>query len=143
MTEMQDSNRKVTVFVKSVKKVITEKVGYDTVKVERRSAGPGWGDAPTTIFPIHKEKTVTKDEFVLPEDQQDTVKLIQETALSYGFKVEVVDVTKENFLRRQAQEHTKHITTFPTVVTDDGRRIEGAATKQQVEALLTNEHKHL
>jgi hypothetical protein len=126
-----------------VKRVITEKVGYDTIKVERRSAGPGGGDAPTTIFPIHKERTVSKDEFVLPEDQQDTLKMIRETALSYGFKVEVVDVTKENFLRRRVQEHTKHITAFPTVVTDDGRRIEGVATKQKVEALLTNEHKYL
>lgn len=142
MTEMQDSNRKVTVFVKSLKEVISEEVGYDTIKVEKRF-GLGGGDAPINTFPLHKERTVTKDEFVLPEDQQETVDLVQEIASSHGFEVEVVDVTKENAFRRGIQDHAKHIRSFPTVITDDGRRIEGDITKQQVEALLTKEHKYL
>lgn len=140
MKEMQDSSRKITMFVKSVKKVISEEVGYDTVKVERRF-GLGGGDAPINTFPLHKERTVTKDEFVLPEDQQDAVDMVEEIASSHGFEVEVVDVTKEDAFRRDIQEHAKHIHSFPTVITDDGRRIEGDITKEQVEALLTNEHK--
>ena len=131
MTDMQDSNRKVTVFVKGIKNVALEEFAFDR-------------NAPCLKFtwPRCTEVRRLKDEFVLPEDQQEIVVMIKEVALSHGFEVEVVDVAEENVLRRDIQEHAEHIHSFPTVVTADGRRIEGDITKQQVEALLTNEHKY-
>lgn len=133
MTGMLDSNRKVAVFVKSVKGVTSEKVGYYTARVRVQDRGVG----TVGVFRPYTEETVTKDEFILPEDQKEIVEMVWEIASNRGFEVEVVDVTKENILRREIQEHAKHITTLPTVITDDGRRIEGNITKQQIETLLT------
>jgi predicted DsbA family dithiol-disulfide isomerase len=129
---MQESNRKVTVFVKSIRTVALEEFRDDYLRPTAK-----------TVLPRSKEVRRLKNEFVLSEDQQEIVSVVKQFARSYGFEVEVVDVTRENFLRRDIQEHAKHIHKFPTIITDDGRRIEGNITKQQLEALLTHEHKYL
>jgi hypothetical protein len=135
MRKMQESNRKVTVFVRSTKNVSLEEFTFTGMGAMHRGV--------TVSVPRSKEVRRLKNEFDVPEDQQEIVSMVKETARNHGFEVEVVDVTEENVLRRDIQEHAKHIHSFPTVITDDGRRIEGDITRQQVEALLTSDHKYL
>ena len=132
---MQESNRKVTVFVKSNKNVRLEEFSVDRM-------GPTHRGTPVSVQRC-KEVRRLKNEFVLPEEQQKIVLMIKEVARNNGFEVEIIDVTRENVLRRDIQEYAKHIHSFPTVITSDGRRIEGNITKKLVETLLTNEHKYL
>jgi len=124
--------KKVTLYVKSVKTVI------GTEKIDRHyfQAGPPVKVSGYRLIPKHEVDTIAKYSFVLPENQNGTVKMVKEVAAKHGFKLEVVDVTKENILHRVLQEEIKRIKTFPTLITDSGEKIEGNITKEQVELLL-------
>jgi hypothetical protein len=136
MMEMGKPGRLVTVFVKSIKGVTVEQFLWDVLR-----PWGGWciRDVRSREIWVRRHK----DEFVLPEGQQEIVLMIKEVAKSNEFEVKVIDVTKENVVRRNIQEHVKHIHSYPTLMTSDGRRIEGSITRLQVEALLTSEQKHL
>jgi hypothetical protein len=97
--------------------------------------------APTRASAYYTEETVTRYDFVLPEDQQRMVEDVKEAASKYGFDLEVVDLTKENAFHRWIQEHSQKIKTLPALVTGSGEIIEGVKTKEQIEALLSKEGK--
>jgi hypothetical protein len=78
-----------------------------------------------------------KEEYVLPEDQKQTVRMVRSIASKYGLQVEVVDVVRENFLRREIQREREKIRIFPTLIASSGERIEGNITEGQVESLLS------
>jgi selenophosphate synthetase-related protein len=132
MMGMEKPGRLVTVFVKSTKGVTVEEFLWNGMV-------PYGRDAQSRKKWVRRHK----DEFVLPEGQQEIVLMVKEVARSNGFEVEVIDVTEENAVRRNIKEHAKHIHSFPTLITSDGRRIEGSITRRQVEALLTSERKYL
>ena len=126
------TNRKVTVYVKSVKTAIgTEKVGHTQF-----AGGPGIRGG-YRISPTYEIESITKYKFVLPEDQNEVVEIVEKIATRYGFDVEVVDVTKENILHRVLQEEVKKIKTFPMLVTDSGEKIEGNISKEQIKSVLS------
>ena len=52
-------------------------------------------------------------------------------------EVEVVDVTRENALRRILQKKRERIKNFPTLIASSGERIEGSFTERQVEELFS------
>lgn len=82
-------------------------------------------------------ETEPKHEFVLDEDQQKIVELVREIAVKHRLEVEVVDVTRENVLRRTIQEERERIKTFPTLVVDSGKKFEGEMTREQVESVFS------
>jgi NADP-dependent 3-hydroxy acid dehydrogenase YdfG len=111
---------KIRLYVKSVRTVT------GTVEVEH-----------ARLREVHAVETEPKHEFILSEDQQKIVEIVQNISRRHSFEVEVVDVTRENFLRRMIKEKQEKIKTFPTLITDSGRRIEGEMTEEQVESFLS------
>ena len=81
--------------------------------------------------------TEPKYDYVLSEDQQKVIEIVNENARRYDVKVEVVDVTKESVLRRVLQKEREKIRIFPTLITDSGHRIEGEMTEERVESFLS------
>jgi len=111
---------KVRLYVKSVRTVT------GTVEVEH-----------ARLREVHAVETEPKHEFILSEDQQKIVEIVQNISRRNSFEVEVVDVTRENFLRRMIKEKQEKIRTFPTLIMDSGRRIEGELTEEEVELFLS------
>ena len=111
---------KIRLYVKSVRTVT------GTVEVEH-----------ARLREVHAVETEPKHEFILSEDQQKIVEIVQNISRRHSFEVEVVDVTRENFLRRMIKEKQEKIRTFPTLTTDSGRRIEGELTEEEVELFLS------
>jgi glutaredoxin len=127
-------NKKVTLYVKSIKTII------GTEKIDRQyfSVGPPVKVSGFRMIPKQEVDSITKYGFVIPEDQNRVVEMVREFAPKHGFDVEIVDVTKENILRRVLQEEIKRIKTFPTLITDSGEKIEGNISKEQIRSLLSN-----
>lgn len=75
--------------------------------------------------------------YMLDEDQQKTIELVKEIARKYLLELEVVDMTRENVLRRVVQKEREKISVFPTLVAGSEQRIEGEITKEQVESFFS------
>ena len=114
------SHSGIRLYVKSVK-VVTGTMQVQHVRLRES-------------YPVETEP---KHEFVLDEDQQKIVELVREIAVKHRLEVEVVDVTRENVLRRTIQEELERIKTFPTLVVDSGKKFEGEMTKEQVESVFS------
>ena len=126
------TNRKVTLYVKSVKTAIgTEKIGH-----REFVGGPSAKCGGYRAIPTYKVNSITRYNFVLPEDQERVVEIVRKIAPGYGFDIEIVDVTKENIIHRVLRKEVRKIKTFPTLISDSGEKIEGNITKEQVEFLL-------
>lgn len=82
-------------------------------------------------------ETNPKYDYLLDEDQQRVVDLVERIARRNNLEVEVVDVTSENILRRVLQERRERIKTFPTLVVGSEQRVEGEITEEQVESLFS------
>lgn len=135
--------RQVTVYVKSVKTLVGKKGFERRVPLRKLGGGPNRteieGKVTNGTFVLKTYETVAEPEykFVLSEDQQKTVELIEEVASEYGVEVKVVDVTQESILRRAIQREFEKIKTFPALVTDSGKIHKGGMTREQLEALLS------
>ena len=134
---------KIGLYVKSVKTVT------GTVETEHEVFGPSTLDRPSRVkiegkassgtfrlrqFAIEKEP---KYEFILSEDQQKIVETVKDISRRYSLEVEVVDIARENVLRRIIKQKQEKIKIFPTLITDSGRRIEGKMTDEKVESFLS------
>lgn len=82
----------------------------------------------------HAVESEPKHDYVLAEDQQ---KMVEKIARRHNLEVEVVDVTRENVLRRVIQEEGEKIRNFPTLVAGSGQKVEDEITEEQVESLLS------
>jgi hypothetical protein len=82
-------------------------------------------------------RTGPTEDYVLPDDQKETAKMVRRVASKLNLEVEVVDVARENVLRREIQRARERIRVFPTLIVSSGERIEGAITEEQVESLLS------
>ena len=116
------SEPQIRLYVRSVKTVT------GTVQFERL----------TTRRPRLPPVTVTepKRDYVLPEYQMKTAEMVKSVASKFGLKVEVVDVARENILRRAMTREGKKIRTFPTLVAGL-QRVEGEITEVQVTSLFS------
>jgi pheromone shutdown protein TraB len=63
--------------------------------------------------------------------------MVKDIARTHCLEVEVVDVAKENVLRRVIQKEREKIRTFPALIAGDGQKIEGEMTEKQVESFLS------
>ena len=111
----------------------------EKVTVQNWSSAGGTGPSyriPSFGSPYHDTFTKTKKDFVLSDDQEKIVEMVKEIASNLGLEVEVVDVAKENALHKAIKREPK-ITTYPTLMTDSGEKIEGELTKEQVEPFLS------
>ncbi len=114
---------KVRLYVKSDKAVT------GTVEIQRMY----------TRRPLYPSTTETRSrpECVLSEEQEAAIELVKNIASRYDLEIEIVDLGKENALRRLTQEARQKIRIFPTLMTDSGQRIEGNVTEEKVEFLLS------
>jgi glutaredoxin len=117
------SYSRVRLYVKSVKTIT------GTAEVMHRRWGARGGGYDEEIRPEY--------DYVLAENQQKIVEIVKQIARRYRLEVEVVDVSKENVLRRALQKEREKIRTFPTLVAGSGQKIEGNITEKQVESLLS------
>jgi hypothetical protein len=137
----------VTVYVKSVKTIV------GTKEFERRTPVSKLGDSPdrieldgkraggTFVVKAYVTEKEPAYEFVLSEEQQLIVDLIEKTASGLRLEVKVIDVGRENVLRRAIQKEFEKIRLFPTLVSDSGMMLEGISTKEQIESFLRRVHK--
>jgi ribosomal protein L12E/L44/L45/RPP1/RPP2 len=141
-------NRKITVYVKSVKTERIEKIRVAS-RGSRAMAAAAPGGYPAAGVQVSKdyrhaylgeeEKEVVIDEYTLPPDQKKLVDLVKNVAKQYEYAVEIVDMAKENIVEKLIEE-IKGLDTIPTVKTSLGGRLEGSQiTKENVELLLLNE----
>jgi hypothetical protein len=118
----------VRLYVKGVKRVTrAKKSGVVTFALPR----VGQGEVSPVTF---DGDTEAKYEFVLPEEQQKIVEIVQKVASEYGLKLDVIDVARENVLHR-AIEKTR---SFPALVLDSRERIEGRMTREQIRSILSS-----
>ena len=72
-------------------------------------------------YPI-RVKIEGKGDYVFPEDQQKATETVKRIACKYDLVVEVVDLTRENALRRILQKKRERIKNFPTLIASSGQR---------------------
>jgi hypothetical protein len=63
--------------------------------------------------------------------------MVKTIASKYGLEVEVIDVTRENFLGILIRRRRGKIDIFPTLIAGSGQKAEGEITEKQVESLLS------
>lgn len=127
----EEKPRELTLYVQS-KKVVT-----NFFRPAVAGGGvPEGGVAVDMQAPPHFDSDAsraTDEAFFLSDDQARCVALAEELALKRGYNVKVVDVAKVGRFERMVTERLKGVSTFPVLVGDDDRRLEG------VEA-FTEEH---
>jgi hypothetical protein len=126
----------VTLYVKSIKTAVANEsisapaLVWDSTS---RSMQPG---ANPRVTQTRNFEQIVKYDFTLPEDQERTVQAVDKVASELGVDVKIIDVTKENAVRRAVQEEIRRIKTFPTFVTSSGEKIAGSLTEQNIRRLL-------
>jgi len=141
-------NRKITVFVKSVKTKRIKKIGKASSgsRAMAAAAPSGYPIAGAQVSKDYRhvylgeeEKEVVIDEYSLPPDQKELVDLVKNVAKQHSYTVEIVDMAKENIIEKLIEE-IKGLDTIPTIKTNLGGRLEGSQiTKEDIELLLLNE----
>lgn len=141
MKEILTKERKVTLYVKSIRTLVEKELEIERSVWLRLTVG-GRGFSSMALgrpYPMHYVKIVGEYEFVLPEDQRKFIETVNEAADKLGFDVQIVDVGKENILRREIQKEIERIRIFPTLVTESGKKVEGTISKRQIEAILSKQ----
>lgn len=136
------SYSKVRLYVKSVKTVVgtieTEHEIFGRTSLDDPSRVRVEGSAAGGTFRLRQfaVETEPKHDYVLAEDQRKVVEMVTKIARRHCLEVEVVDVAKENILRRTIQKERERIRTFPALIAGSEQKIEGEMTEKQVESLL-------
>jgi hypothetical protein len=73
---------------------------------------------------------------MLPEVQRTFTETVKKLCRKHHFELRIIDVAKENILHRAIQQEIEKIKTFPTLMSDSGRRLEGKILGKQIESLL-------
>jgi len=143
-------NRKITVYVKSVKikRIKKIKVASRGTRAMAAAAPSGYPIAGVQVSKDYRhaylgeeEKEVVMDEYALPPDQREVIALVKNVAKQHKYTVEIVDMAKENIVEKLIEE-IKGLDTIPTIKTNLGGRLEGyQITKENIELLLLNETK--
>lgn len=124
--------RQVTLYVKSPKGLMVD----GRREIYKAIAPSGPRSRATSREMVYHDTLVTMPGYTLPEDQKETVEMVTEVALKYGFKVEVIDVTKQSLLERKSLEDDELIRIYPTIMID-GKRFKGTISRKQIEMLLS------
>jgi hypothetical protein len=141
-------NRKITVYVKSVKTKRIKKIRMPS-RGSRAMAAAAPSGYPIAGIQVSKdyrhaylgeeEKEVVMDEYTLPPDQREVIDLVKNAAKQHKYTVEIVDMAKENVVEKLIEE-IKGLDTIPTIKTNLGGKLEGSQiTKERLELLLLSE----
>ena len=132
--------RSLTLYVKS-KKVITGETSVTEPHLVSHGAKRGDFYRMRDMFwdTAFDNKVEAVHDYVLPDDQKAAVETVKRLCERHGFELRIVDVTSENILHRTVQEEARKIKTFPTLITDSGRRVEGSFLEEQLESLLSKD----
>jgi len=106
----------------------------DPLTMPQSGATPAGGHH---VIQEHKVETVTRFEFVLPEEQMRLLGMVESFASEHGFELTVIDMGRKNNLERWVQKKIRGIKIYPTLATDAGHRVEGNITREQLESLLS------
>jgi glutaredoxin len=130
--------RSVTLYVKS-KKVITGKTSVTEPHLIKKGVRSGDAFRMRDMFwdTAFDNKVEEVHDYVLPDDQKATAETVRRLCEKHGFELRIIDVTRENILHRAMQEEVSKIKTFPTLITDSERRVEGSFLEEQLESLLS------
>ena len=129
--------QRLTLYVMSSKNLVMQTGGVEKATGLNWSSTESWTRMPGGFgHTYHGTVKGTKTDFVLPEDQKRIVEMVEEIASKLGLEVEVVDVAKESAIHK-AIKREPQITTYPTLVTGSGEKIEGELRKEQVETFLS------
>jgi hypothetical protein len=128
----------VTLYVRS-EKVVTGETSVVEPHLVKKGVARGDGYRMRDMFwdTAFDTKIEELHDYVLPDDQKAAVETVRRLCENHGIEVRIVDVTRENLLHRVVQEEVSKIKTFPTLITDSGRRLESSFSEEQVESLLS------
>ena len=101
------------------------------------SGGPGLRPGGFRMSIAYDVKKVPAYAYVLPENQKKISEMVRDVAERMALTVRIIDVSKENFVRRGIQRKAEGIRTFPALVIDSADRIEGEINKEQIESFLS------
>ena len=141
-------NRKITVYVKSVKtkRIKKIKVASRGTRARHAAARSGFPIAGVQISKDYRhaylgeeEEEVVMDEYALPPDQREVIDLVKNVAKQHKYTVEIVDMAKENIVEKLIEE-IKGLDVIPTIKTNLENKLEGPQiTKERLELLLLSE----
>jgi len=142
-------NRKITVYVKSVKTKRVKKIRVPSKGRHRAMVAAAPSDYLIAAVQVNKdyrhaylgeeEKEVVMDEYTLPPDQREVIDLVKKVAEQHNYSVEIIDVAKENMIHGLIYD-IEEIDTIPTIKTNLGNKLEGAQIiKEKLELLLLSE----
>jgi hypothetical protein len=128
---------RVTLYVKGVRtKQVKDRSQWGYV-VQNMDGVPSGMHVPPRLWPDYKVYKETTDKSVLSEDQQALVEMVKALAVKYGFELKVIDVAENRFLDK-LETRRKRISSFPTLLTDTGLKIEGDITEKRIKSLLAH-----
>jgi len=134
--------QQVKLYVKSARNVVgtVEEGAYTGAAIQSgTSVGRGGYRSPITVYPTYRKfEQKTAKEYVLPEEQEEVVELLEETAPKYGFEVVVIDLGRISRLGRAFRKEFRGLNVFPTLKASSGRTLT-RFTKQDVETFLLSE----
>jgi|GEM_PF-1265547 len=82
-------------------------------------------------------ETIADHKLVLPDDQRRTVMMVNAICRRLFLEVEVVDIARENALKRIVLWRRYEIMTFPTLLANTGQRLQGQMTEEKVDSFLS------
>jgi hypothetical protein len=80
--------------------------------------------------------TIANHKLVLPDNQQKTVMMVNAICRRLSLEVEVVDIARENALKRIAHWRRYEMMSFPTLLANTGQMLQGQMTEEKVESFL-------
>ena len=133
------TNKSATIYVKSKKVVEGE-----TSVTEPHLVSPSRGSPASVGFSrmrdawdtLYETRTETQHGYVLQDEQNAVLETVKRLCEKHGFELKIIDVTRENLARRAVQEEIRKVKSFPTLMTDSGRRLEGNVSEEQIELFL-------
>jgi len=130
----------VRLYVNSFKKAVgTENIVIDKPSVQILS-GTRLGNVIRT-YPTREVRTITKYEYVLPEQQESLVEIVKEVAFKFGFQLEVIDVGQMDFFDKPLPKEVKAMKNFPVLATESYVQLASDFSREDVERFLSNRTK--
>jgi glutaredoxin len=133
------TNKSATIYVKSKKIVVGETSVRESHLVPPSRDSPasrGFSRMRDAWDTIYETRTETQHGYVLPDEQRAVLETVKRLCEKHGFELKIIDVTRENLVRRALQEEVRKVKSFPTLMTDSGRRLEGNVSEEQIELFL-------
>jgi hypothetical protein len=123
----------LTLYIRSSKKAtgIEERGGY---AVQPTYAYPAMDPRLLRTYNVQRE---IEYEYTLSDEQRKVVRIVETLAREYGFKLLIVDVTKQSSAKRLLKKELRQIKVFPTLVLDSGERLQGFITRDSLRTAMS------